>query len=153
MSGTARRQPGTWVTVLAGLVAVWLWGSNAFRAAFGEGDLSTRALFTYFSLVLIGLAIATLLYALMSSVRAIWHDSHAIATVADQFLLSLMVLGFGAGPVLSTSPGAWDWAILVLGSLVGGLTLGAAFVAASHLQRTAPGRAPDVQPPARYDWW
>jgi len=153
MSGTASRQSGTSVTMLTGVVAVGLWASHALRAAFGESDLSDRALFVYFSFVLIGVALATLLSVLTGSALPRWRKRHAnTMTVADHLLVGLVMLGLGAGPLLYASPDAWDWAMLVLGSLAGGLNLGAAFVVASNLRQTAPGPAPGIQPPARYDW-
>jgi hypothetical protein len=153
MLGTTGRRPGTWLNVLAGVLAVGIWTSNALRAAFGDENLSTRTLFIYLSLVMVGVALAALLNVLTASGRARWRERHGEPrTVVDlktqQFLTALWALGFGASPVLDTAPGALRWTLLAVGSLVGGFSLGAASALASERRQAAPGR---VQPPARQD--
>jgi hypothetical protein len=43
-------------------------------------------------------------------------------------MLGIMVIGMGASPIVDASPNAWDWALMVVASLAGGLNLGIAFM-------------------------
>jgi hypothetical protein len=145
MLSTAGRQPATWLNVLASVLAVGIWASNALRAAVGDEGLSTRALFIYLSLVLLGVALATLLDVLTASGRARWRERHGEPrTIVDdlktqQFLTALWALGFGASPILDASPGALGWTLLAVGALVGGFSLGAATALASERRQSASG--------------
>jgi hypothetical protein len=155
MPGSAGRQLGTWFNVLAGMLAIGAWASNALRAAFGDEDLSIRAFFVYFSLVLIGFTIATLLDAFTAPARARRRDSGGSAqtlgdSTSQNLLSALWILGFAAGPILDASRGALEWTLLIVGSLAGGLTIGVAFAAASEQRHASTS---EVHRPTRYDRW
>ena len=42
-------------------------------------------------------------------------------------MLGIMVIGVGASPIVDASPNAWDWALMALTSLAGGLNLSVSF--------------------------
>lgn len=62
-------------------------------------------------------------------------------------MLGIAVIGIGASPIVDASPNAWDWALMALTSLAGGISLSASFLtndgqAASARQPNHATRAP-----------
>ncbi len=125
------RSPYQVLTLLAGLGVVLAWGSVGVRAMVMDGDVSVRALVVGLATVLVGFATGTAVWLLMASRRmARPTDAAAPSEMAPaHVMLGLMMTGLGASAVLDASPPAWDWGLLVLGSLAGGLNLGVAFMA------------------------
>jgi hypothetical protein len=129
MTCTAR-QPYKWLTLVTGLLAALIWASLGLRAVVMENDPSGKALFACAALVLAGFALGSATWILNAPRRAKRPpDPMMLADMkAPSVLLGIMLIGLGAGPMLDPSPGAWEWALMVAASLVGGLNLGVAFM-------------------------
>jgi len=114
-----------------GLVAALIWGSLGLRAVVMNNDPSTRALVLCAALVAVGFALGPAFWMLTAPIRARRPPSEA-AMFAEMkvpnAMLGLMVIGVGASPIVDASPNAWDWALMALTSLAGGLNLSVSFL-------------------------
>lgn len=135
------REPYTWLAVGVGLVAALIWASLGVRAVAIDNDPSMRALVVCATLVVVGFALSPTFWMLTAQIRARRPSSEA-AMLAEMkapiAMLGVMVIGLGASPVLDASPNGWDWALMVVTSLAGGLDLGIAFMGFTDQAAAAP---------------
>ena len=125
------RQPHQRLTLFTGLVAALVWTSLGLRAIFTDHDPSSRALFACSALVLAGVALGSMFWVLAAPKRAKQRPVDAVMRAeskAPNALLGIMLIGMGADSILDPSPSAWDWTLLAVTSLAGGINLGIAFM-------------------------
>ena len=118
------------LTGFAAVVAAIGWTSLAVRALVMDGEPSIKALFVCLALAFVGFALGSAIWVLTEARRRRRPaDEVARAEMpAAQAMLGVMVVALGASPIVDASLGAWDWGLLVVGSLAGGLNLGVAFM-------------------------
>lgn len=125
------RNPYQRLTLLNGLVAAFIWTGNGLRAVLSDNEPSGRALFACAAWVLAGFALGSVTW-LLAAPRRVKSPAGAVMFAgmrAPNALLGIMLVGLAAGVILDPSPSAWGWASLVAGSLLGGVSLGIAFMA------------------------
>ena len=137
------RGPYAWHAVSVGLVAALIWASLGVRAVVMDNDPSIRGLLVCAVLVVAGFALSPAFWMLTAPIRARRPSSEA-AMLAEMkapiAMLGVMTIGLGASQVRDASPNAWDWALMVVASLAGGLALHIAFMGFDD--QTAPGDVP-----------
>lgn len=125
------RGPYAWLAVGIGLVAAVIWASLAVRAVVMSNEPSTRALVVCATLVAVGLALGPAYDMLTAPLRARRPPSEAAMLAkmkVPNAMLGIAVIGMGASPIVDASPNAWDWALMALTSLAGGISLSASFL-------------------------
>jgi hypothetical protein len=125
------RQPHQRLILLSGIVAALVWTSQGLHAIFTDTNPSGRALFACAALVLAGVALGSVVWVLAAPKRAKQRPADAMMraeTKAPNALLGIMAIGVGADSILDPSPSAWDWTLLAVTSLAGGINLGIAFM-------------------------
>jgi hypothetical protein len=125
------RQPHQRLILLNGLLAALVWTSQGLRAIFTDINPSGRALFACAALVLAGVALGSVVWILAAPKRAKQRPVDAVMRaekIAPNALLGIMAIGVGADSILTSSPDAWGWTLLVVTSLAGGMNLGVAFM-------------------------
>lgn len=127
----ASRSPYELLTVFAGSVAGFIWASLGVRALVMDEGPSTRALFACAATVLVGFALGSVMWVLMEPQRR--RRPAEAASRAEMrgahTMLGVMAVGLGASAILEPSPGVWDWGLMVVAALAGGLNLGVSFMA------------------------
>lgn len=139
MPRTARR-PFEWLAVGIGVVAALTWTSVAVRAVVMDDNPSVKGLVGCAALVLVGVALGPAAWILSAPIRAKRSPAEAagFAEMRAAFaMLGIMVIGMGVSPIVDPSPSAWDWALMVLGSLTGGLNLSFAFMSVADQRATS----------------
>lgn len=139
--GPTSRHRIAWLTAMLAVLTAWIWTMRAVEAMTMSREPSAKAIVACVAFVWVGLALGAVLWAFPRYRRmqsASGSPDDADRRPLELLLSGLFCLGIGAAPIFDRAPEVHEWGLLVLTSLVSGLTIGLSLMLAAD--RTATHR-------------